>query len=94
MAGTGLAFPNVEQFAFVALVAFVGTINPSTGDLGVLVPIEHAMLAHGVDRPGANPNVRALQPDRRASHGGGLAGRGGAGFSGAAGIGTRRAHSS
>ena len=48
MAGTGLVFPNVEQFAFVALVAFVGTVNPSTGDLGVLVPIEHAMLAHGV----------------------------------------------
>ena len=48
MAGTGLAFPNVEQFTFVALVAFVGTVNPSTGDLGVLVPIEHAMLAHGV----------------------------------------------
>src|SRR6476619_7532487 len=48
MACTGLAFPNVEQFVFVALVAFVGTINPSTGDLGVLVPIEHAMLAHGV----------------------------------------------
>ena len=32
----------------IALVAFVGTINPSTGDLGVLVPLEHAMLAHGV----------------------------------------------
>jgi MFS family permease len=48
MAGTGLAFPNVEQFAFVAMVAFVGTVNPSTGDLGVLVPVEHAMLAHGV----------------------------------------------
>jgi MFS family permease len=48
MACTGLAFPNVEHFIFVALVAFVGTINPATGDLGVLVPIEHAMLAHGV----------------------------------------------
>jgi MFS family permease len=48
MACTGLAFPNVEQFAFVAMVAFVGTVNPSTGDLGVLVPIEHSMLAHGV----------------------------------------------
>jgi MFS family permease len=48
MACTGLAFPNFEQLVFVALVAFVGTINPSTGDLGVLVPIEHAMLAHGV----------------------------------------------
>jgi MFS family permease len=30
------------------MVAFVGTINPSTGDLGVLVPLEHAMLARGV----------------------------------------------
>jgi MFS family permease len=48
MACTGLAFPNFEQLVFVAMVAFVGTINPSTGDLGVLVPIEHAMLAHGV----------------------------------------------
>jgi MFS family permease len=48
MACTGLAFPNVEQFVLVALVAFVGTVNPSGGDLGLLVPIEHAMLAHGV----------------------------------------------
>jgi MFS family permease len=48
MACTGLAFPNFEQLTFVALVAFVGTINPSGGDLGVLVPIEHATLAHGV----------------------------------------------
>lgn len=45
MALTGLAFPNVEHIAFVVLVAFVGTVNPSTGDLGVLVPIEHTMLA-------------------------------------------------
>lgn len=48
MACTGLAFPNVDLFAVVAIVAFVGTINPSTGDLGVLVPLEHAMLAQGV----------------------------------------------
>jgi predicted MFS family arabinose efflux permease len=26
-------------------VAFIGTINPSTGDIGVLVPLEHSMLA-------------------------------------------------
>jgi MFS family permease len=45
---TGLAFPNVQHIALIALVAFVGTINPSTGDLGVLVPLEHAMLAQGV----------------------------------------------
>jgi MFS family permease len=46
MAATGLAFPNVERFVLIALVAFVGTINPSAGDLGVLVPLEHAALAH------------------------------------------------
>jgi MFS family permease len=48
MAATGLVFPNVEHIAFVLLVAFVGTINPQSGDSGVLVPLEHAMLARGV----------------------------------------------
>jgi MFS family permease len=48
MGCTGIAFPIADVFAVVAIVAFVGTINPSTGDLGVLVPLEHAMLAHGV----------------------------------------------
>src|ERR1700693_3128473 len=47
MACTGLAFPNFDRIVFIAIVAFVGTVNPSTGDLGVLVPLEHAMLAHG-----------------------------------------------
>ena len=46
MAATGVAFPNVEHFVLIALVAFIGTINPSGGDLGVLVPLEHAVLAH------------------------------------------------
>jgi MFS family permease len=45
MALTGFAFPSFEHIAFVITVAFVGTVNPSTGDIGVLVPIEHAMLA-------------------------------------------------
>jgi MFS family permease len=44
---TGLAFPHVEHFLLIALVAFIGTINPSGGDLGVLVPLEHAVLARG-----------------------------------------------
>src|SRR3954469_15892610 len=46
MAVAGIAFPGVEHFVLIALVAFVGTINPSGGDLGVLVPLEHAVLAH------------------------------------------------
>jgi MFS family permease len=45
MAATGLAFPAVEHIVLIALVAFIGTINPSGGDLGVLVPLEHAVLA-------------------------------------------------
>ena len=45
MAATGLAFPNIEHFVLIVLVAFIGTINPSGGDLGVLVPLEHAVLA-------------------------------------------------
>jgi MFS family permease len=55
MVFTGLAFPNFQHLAFVALVAFVGTINPSTGDLGVLIPLEHAMLARGVSDEGRTP---------------------------------------
>jgi len=47
MIATGLAFPTFALPALVLLVAFIGTINPSTGDLGVLIPIEHAMLAQG-----------------------------------------------
>ena len=42
---TGIAYPAAQQFVFLTVVAFLGTVNPSTGDLGVLIPIEHAMLA-------------------------------------------------
>jgi MFS family permease len=48
MIGSGLAFPNVEHISAVMLVAFLGTMNPSTGDLGMLVPLEHAMIARTV----------------------------------------------
>jgi MFS family permease len=41
---TGLIFPATETLAPVLLVAFVGSINPSGGDLGMLVPLEHALL--------------------------------------------------
>jgi MFS family permease len=41
---TGLIFPAAETLAPVLLVAFVGSINPSAGDLGMLVPLEHALL--------------------------------------------------
>ena len=48
MIGSGIAFANTEHLVFVVLVAFFGTMNPSTGDLGMLVPLEHAMIARAV----------------------------------------------
>jgi MFS family permease len=47
MAATGVAFPAAQHLTLIAIVAFIGTINPSGGDLGMLVPLEHAMLARG-----------------------------------------------
>src|SRR5215204_2504740 len=38
---TGVAIPNLQHFIFIAMVAFIGTMNPSTGDVGVHVPLEH-----------------------------------------------------
>jgi MFS family permease len=48
MVATGLALPQIEHIAFIAAVVFFGTVNPQPGDIGMLVPLEQAMLAHGV----------------------------------------------
>jgi MFS family permease len=45
MAFTGLAFAGLSQFWPLLLVAFVGTLNPSSGDVSVFLPLEHARLA-------------------------------------------------
>lgn len=42
---TGLAFALVNDFAVLLIVAFVGTLNPSSGSVSIFVPIEHALLA-------------------------------------------------
>ena len=47
MIATGVAFPAFAQIGLLIAVAFFGTVNPSTGDIGVLIPIEHAALAQG-----------------------------------------------
>jgi MFS family permease len=47
MMATGLALPALADIVFIAVVAFIGTVNPSAGDIGVFVPLEHAMLARG-----------------------------------------------
>lgn len=42
---TGLAFPNISGVALIFAVVFAGSLNPSSGDIGPLVPLEHAALA-------------------------------------------------
>jgi MFS family permease len=42
---TGIAFAVASGFGWLLLVAFVGTINPSAGNVSIFVPMEHALLA-------------------------------------------------
>src|SRR5476649_283338 len=49
MAGTGLGFAAVTSFWPLLLIAFVGTLNPSSGDVSVFLPLEHAVLSRVVD---------------------------------------------
>ncbi|TXF12429.1 MFS transporter [Pelomicrobium methylotrophicum] len=45
MTATGLAFASLSAFWPLLVVAFVGTLNPSAGDVSVFLPLEHARLA-------------------------------------------------
>lgn len=45
MSATGLSFAWFSGFWPLLLVAFVGTLNPSSGDVSVFLPLEHARLA-------------------------------------------------
>lgn len=45
MAGTGLGFAAVTEFWPLLLIAVVGTLNPSSGDVSVFLPLEHALLS-------------------------------------------------
>jgi MFS family permease len=42
---TGVGIPTVPEFAFLLAIVFIGTINPTTGDIGYHVPLEQASLA-------------------------------------------------
>jgi MFS family permease len=48
MAATGLGFAGVEAFWPLLVVAFVGTLNPSGGDVSVFLPLEHTVVSHVV----------------------------------------------
>jgi len=47
MAATGLAVAHSHALVLILVIVFLGSLNPSTGDLGMIVPLEHAMLARG-----------------------------------------------
>ena len=42
---TGLGFAFAPSFGWLLAIAFVGTFNPSVGDLSVFLPTEQALLA-------------------------------------------------
>jgi MFS family permease len=45
MSATGLGFASVQGFWPLLLVAFVGTLNPSGGDVSIFLPLEHTFVA-------------------------------------------------
>lgn len=45
MAATGFAFAIESSFWPLLLIAFFGTLNPSSGDVSLFLPLEHARLA-------------------------------------------------
>lgn len=48
MAGTGLGFATARQFWPLLIIAFIGTLNPSSGDVSVFLPLEQSLLPHTV----------------------------------------------
>ena len=51
MAATGLGFAGLSSFWPLLVVAFIGTLNPSSGDVSVFLPLEHARLANAAQGP-------------------------------------------
>jgi MFS family permease len=52
MAGTGVGFATLESFWPLAVVAFVGTLNPSAGDVSLFLPLEQSLLTQTVGPDG------------------------------------------
>ena len=45
MVATGVGFAFLADFWPLMLIAFVGTLNPSSGDVSVFLPLEHAFMS-------------------------------------------------
>ena len=52
MAGTGIGFATLQGFWPLAVVAFVGTLNPSAGDVSLFLPLEQSLLSQLIDARG------------------------------------------
>jgi len=48
MLGTGVGFATVTDFLPLLLIAVIGTLNPSNGDVSVFLPLEQSLLSHSV----------------------------------------------
>ena len=48
MLGTGIGFATVTDFLPLLLIAVIGTLNPSNGDVSVFAPLEHSLLSNAV----------------------------------------------
>jgi MFS family permease len=51
MAVTGAGFATFSALWPLLVVSFFGTLNPSSGDASVFMPLDHTMLATAKDRP-------------------------------------------
>ena len=48
MVATGVAFSSLRAFWPLMLVAFMGTLNPSSGDVSIFLPLDHSLLSQSV----------------------------------------------
>jgi len=44
-----LAFASLSDFWPLVLVAMLGTLNPTSGDVSIFAPLEHSLVAHAVE---------------------------------------------
>jgi len=48
MLATGICFALFADFWPLVIIGFVGTLNPSAGDVSLFLPLEQSLLAHGI----------------------------------------------
>ena len=60
----GSASPALTAFWPLMIVAFAGTLNPSSGDVSLFLPTEQAALAHTASGPEPHAGLRLVQPGR------------------------------